>query len=758
MTHIKFQNFSLLTQKVQKVQVKQVDASVNHVIVIDVSGSMSYDLPALRTQLKNKLVDLVKDKDTVSIVWFSGRNQFGTLIEDVEIRTLSDLTSVHNAIDRFLRPQGLTGFVQPLNEVGDIIKRIGKKRNTPFSLFFMTDGYDNQWATNEILKAARSLEDSLVNATFVEYGWNCNRALIGQMAEAIGGNHIFSENLQSYQVTFEKELSKRSGGKKIEVKLNTPSAHGFVFTIDKNKSIMVYGVENNAVRIPESTDEIYYFTRTLEGSPYLYTTSPELPQVYAGLSILSSRMMANEIFEVLAVLGDAKLIKKFVNCFSKQDYSDFQTLVLNAVANEGSRFLEGQDLTLVPAEDAYTVLDVLNDLADDEKNLFHPFHEAFEYQRIGAEQVDSNEVVTNSELDALKQKLTETKSVADLKELTLQIVKLEESKVKLTFEYNDKTCGYPINGLIFNEDRPNASLRIKYDGKVKLPPHNVDKGAGRALPESIGTYIYRTYTVIRDGIVHTRKLPVSLTAATFKRLQLNGLLKGESYSEGKVYVLDLSETPVINRKMVKSVTIKELLDKNWEIQKLKGLQKVLNDEYKSKFERTSEGFSLVYGEAAATWLKEIGITDYSGFHPKTTTGAQPDVYMAKVLEVSLKGLSSLPAVSKVRDAITNKKALTVSEWVIAEGLKYLDTFLATKPSDENLKKWLEAERTALKNTIRAKSAELIKLKFSIVVGHVWFSDCSGLDDNSRELDVGYSKKIVATVNLKDQEIGKAKDD
>ena len=53
----------------------------NHVVVIDVSGSMSYELPKLRTQLKDKLVHLLRDDDTVSIIWFSGRGEFGVLTE-----------------------------------------------------------------------------------------------------------------------------------------------------------------------------------------------------------------------------------------------------------------------------------------------------------------------------------------------------------------------------------------------------------------------------------------------------------------------------------------------------------------------------------------------------------------------------------------------------------------------------------------------------------------------------------------------------
>ena len=52
---------------------KAVEVPVNHIFVIDCSGSMSYDLPKIRKQLKNKLPSLLKQDDTVSLVWFSGK-------------------------------------------------------------------------------------------------------------------------------------------------------------------------------------------------------------------------------------------------------------------------------------------------------------------------------------------------------------------------------------------------------------------------------------------------------------------------------------------------------------------------------------------------------------------------------------------------------------------------------------------------------------------------------------------------------------
>jgi len=77
---------ALAIQTLNTSTVEAVPAPVDHVIVIDVSGSMYSDLPTLRNQLKNKLASLVRDRDTVTIIWFSGRGSYGVLVRSSTCR------------------------------------------------------------------------------------------------------------------------------------------------------------------------------------------------------------------------------------------------------------------------------------------------------------------------------------------------------------------------------------------------------------------------------------------------------------------------------------------------------------------------------------------------------------------------------------------------------------------------------------------------------------------------------------------------
>jgi len=87
--HVKIdEGYFLATQEVNSNVTVEVQKRTNHIFVVDVSGSMYNELPLIRTQLKNKLSNLMKEGDTISIVWFSGRNDAGILKEEVEVKSL----------------------------------------------------------------------------------------------------------------------------------------------------------------------------------------------------------------------------------------------------------------------------------------------------------------------------------------------------------------------------------------------------------------------------------------------------------------------------------------------------------------------------------------------------------------------------------------------------------------------------------------------------------------------------------------------
>ena len=159
----------LVRQPIKAASSKEVVVeAVNHVAIIDCSGSMYAELPRIREQLKKRIPKLLKEQDTLSVIWFSGRGQCGVLLEAEPIATLTDLQAVNGAIDRWLKTVGLTGFKEPIELVSKLVATVAKKNSNPFAMFFMSDGCDNQWSRQEILKAVELVSGKLASASFVE--------------------------------------------------------------------------------------------------------------------------------------------------------------------------------------------------------------------------------------------------------------------------------------------------------------------------------------------------------------------------------------------------------------------------------------------------------------------------------------------------------------------------------------------------------------------------------------------------------------
>jgi hypothetical protein len=702
---------------------------VNYIVVLDCSGSMSYDLPKIREQLKRKLPKLLQPQDTISIIWFSGTRQFGTLLEAEPVATLTDLQAVNDAIDRWLRPVGMTGFKEPLEEASSLLARVAKKSAGVFSMIFLSDGCDNQCSRPEILKAVSNVAKGLSSATFVEYGNYADRPLLTAMAQLAGGSLIFAEDFDRYAPMFEASLAKKlSGAPRIEVALEGAPVEGFAFCADAT-DLICYEVSDGKVSVPKDTRGFYYLSRMPVGSVGDLAslgrskddTGGFVAMAYAAVSLFALRMKADLVLPLLKALGDIALINMFANCFGKQKYSEFTDRAKAAVFDPQKRLIEGWDPNKVPAEDAFTVLDLLNVLAADDDNRLLLDSPEFAYTRIGRGSVDP------------------------------------AGEDALVFEAAEEPNGYPVRNLTFNEDRPNVSVLIRKEGTVDLSK-KLGKKEHLKVPRKFPTFVFRNYAIIKDGLVNVNRLPVHLTKGTIKRLVKDGMplsvlraFEGETTEQitkrlkkASDVVIDLRALPVINRKMVKSVSAKALFTSSYDLTCAQAAQKVYGSVKKDKFPRVSEGYKAIYGEEAAEWLKKQGLTDYSGFSPKQVQAASCDQYMGKELAVKIKGFSTLPSLADVKKRIASKK-VTASAALMVPYVEEVDKFLASeayktaKDPDKVFGAWLDGQLEDARKTVRGLLFELAQAKFSISVGNTWPVEFKTLEENTLELEVGGEK-------------------
>lgn len=756
---------------------KEVEVPTDHIMMYDCSGSMSWDLPKIREQVKKKLPKMLKENDTFSAIWFSGRGECGILLEKEPVATLKDLQAVEKAVDRWLKPVGLTGFKEPLEKAVALADKLGGKGRA-ISATFMSDGCDNQWNRADILKVVEKLGPKVSNTTFVEYGYYADRPLLTAMAEKAGGALIFAEDFDRYQPAMEAVIAKKiTGAKRVEAKIKGDPIGGFAYAL-VDGDLLTFAASSGTIAVPEDLREVYYLSPTVIGKEEgdvqsvaksaannATPVSTTIEATYAATSLFAVRMKPDVVYPLLKSLGDVRFIEQFSTCFGKQKYSAFMDEAKAAAFGKTKLWEKGFDPNKVPRDDAFTVLHVLDLLQADDKARVLLDHPDFKYSKIGRGRVDTSANLTETELEELR-KLTEAlakeKDVGKIKELNSKIASLTDGKGEtLKFVQDAAPDGYSLLKLTFNEDRPNISFLVKKPGKIDLSKRLKD-APSKDIPASFETFVYRNYAVIKDGLINIEKLPVRVSSTTFQKLLSEGVVasgdKIGSNPDTADVVLDLKKLPVINRQMVKNVSAKDFFTHKYELTKSQASAKVFNSYVKEMLpEKKSVGFVEKYGDDGAKWLKEQGITDYNGWQPPSTKQEEAkDFYMGKELDVSLKGLSKLPSLKEVKEQIAKKK-LNAPGALMAETVKQVEAFLAsdayTKASDKDkaLQTYLDKEQKTARDATRKLIFDIAQTTFSLVVGQVWFSEFSSIDENEMTIDVD-GQKIACKATMKDIEI------
>lgn len=429
------------------------------------------------------------------------------------------------------------------------------------------------------------------------------------------------------------------------------------------------------------------------------------------------------------------------------------------------------DPNKAPRDDAFTVLDMLKLLASDDNNRILTAHPAFKYSRIGRGRVDANTVLTDkeqAELDSLTQQLTGLKDPKEAAKISARIAEITNKPEALKFEEDEAKAaeGYSVSNLVYNSDRPNVSLLVRKEGKVNLASRK-DKPA--SVPMDFSTFIFRNYTIIKDGLVNVETLPVKLSKATvdaLTKLHKDGLIPDNVISGAKAklvadgmelteVILNFAALPVVNGNMVKSVSAKALFEAEYAMAKAKAAQKVYNAYKKEKQPegKKSEGFEQQYGADAAAWLKAQGFTDYSGFCPKSMQAESTDFYMAKELLVSFKGLSSLPTLKEVREKMAKGK-LTASAALMAPFVTEVEDYLSANckvqgaEADAAFIRWIDQKAKDQTAEVRKQMFAIAQMKFAVIVGQVWFSEFKSIDENTMTLKID-GNDVEAKVEMKE---------
>lgn len=631
-------------------------AACNHVYVVDVSGSMYYDLPKIRQHLKNTISLVAKPDDTFSVIWFSGRSQCGVVFENVLVSDTSTISMMHDSIDRFIKPVGLTGFVDPIKKALQLNLDKSKLNN----FIMMTDGSDNQSKRDDILVEAAKLSTMYQSVSFIEYGYYADRDLLSKMANAVNGVHIFAEGIDKYETIMEDVVRGVPRVSNIEVSVNKRAKHCiFIY----NGQVRIVDVVDGKASVPEDVERVHSIVPSDVARVQLSEDHLYLVLCYAAKTVNSEL-----VWKCLQALGDVKLVEEYQNAFTKQELSIFEESVTKAVFDPSLRFLEGKDLTIVPAKDVPTVIDLLSRLSKVDSFVVTD-SEYWSYNRIG------------------RSSTTE--------EALPRFIPSPMSKVSL-------------KGLVFNANRPNVSISTTLKGVVALPKNEFGL-------DKVPSHITRSYTVVKDGIRNMDQLPVVFPESAKADVE-NFKHTVVQEDDGLCYwVFDLTKIPVINRAMVEGVSLDKFVKIVEDLEPAKASLKVLTQLIKDQGGSEGKILGLIekYGEAAAKWLSDIGVRDYGFGAVGTKSSEATDEYDSIQVEYKIKGLSSLPSLDAVSKKVAEGKKLNLGDVLINSAVAAYEN--ADKESLEELKKNL----TEVKRELERLLANEI---YTLVLGRQWYGE------------------------------------
>ena len=470
--------------------------AVHRIFCIDVSGSMASDLPDIRRQLKNKMPTSIRPQDFMSLIWFSGKGQFGTIFEHISIHDLKDLVNINTAIDRYLATVGSTGFVEPIR----MAKKLAQTYPEQPQVFFLTDGGENVWSKQECLQSFSEMVD--IPLVIVEYQYYCDRTFLGQLAEISNGVSLFNENFESYDVSFDNYMKNRVSTSKIvesDLAILYVNDGKFVYKLPTG------GLTEGVFRIPKHIDRVWKVdsTKSLDGlfpSDERDKNDPLVHEIYLTMLFALQTHQADIMEKCVNVLGDVYVSKQYSVCFSKQDESRLSDHISNCIYDPATfAFKDGVDVHFVVNNNVFTIIDLLQTIQADTKSRYYPYHPSIVYNRISKE----------------------------VKEEGVQFIP-------------NRDLGSSF-GLVYHQSRANMSVGCQVYGHEKDENEDV---------KAVTTF--RNYTVVKDGIKNMDMIALSFSEETFNVLKsTNSFVLPEIY-EKRVYLLDLKNLPVVNRAFIKT--------------------------------------------------------------------------------------------------------------------------------------------------------------------------------------------------------------
>jgi hypothetical protein len=712
---IKEDSLVLIEQEIKTKKVVTKKGPVNHLWIYDRSGSMSWALPELTKQLIDLSKKLPKG-DSLSLGWFSSEgNQYNWIFKGFRIVDNADYKMLEAAIKQNSHALGCTCFSEILSDTDQVIKDLTVLSKI-FSLHFFTDGYpvvsNYQKEISSIFSAIKKIKGRIQTAMFVGYGHGYNKELLSSMAEKLGAMLIHSSMIPEYASSITKLISLTDNSEPKEELDPLISKPLSVFTIT-DQGIVIYTPDDDGKLYISPTKgnstKVYYLSNEkpnkkswdkLEVSDINFgDNNDQISQaMYAAALVMTQQTKSDVALEILGKIGDKSLIDSLNNAFQVEEYGAVEETINKTIQDVGLRFSSGRDVNYLPPTDAFCVFDALNTLLDDDEAAFFPYHEKFKYERIG--------VASTAKDDFAK-------------------------------FIPDKKSKCPFNNMVWHESRLNLSIQFFVPGTIDLKDREGTTAQSLGLPVPYPTFVYRNFSFVKDGHTHIKTFYITSSEETYKVFKNKGIVVDDTFKSDKVYGVDISKLPAINRKIAEGKTsatdlCKAVLQEHRLKAQIKALKYLKGQEVPVDAKESGDD----YEDAQRAFLKANGVSiDRDGSYSPPTVKADPvDFYMAKYFDIALSGIATLPTVKKVQEKIASGKARTPSETLLEVGINAWNARKGSLSGDAAKMKWFNDTIKNLQNQMKALRVLIQQNKFAVLLGKAWYQEFTSRENCEITID------------------------
>lgn len=522
-------------------EVENLEYVNHHILLADVSGSMSANIKILKERIITTLNALLKVQNSyVSVITYSGHNESKRIINGVKCEETSyQIADVLNVIEEELYVKSVTVMSEPLEQSIAICKTLANVCNKHHIALF-TDGclVPGKWNENterekcfDIAKICYK-ENIFLNA--VGFGQYYDRSFLKELIETAGnGTVVHIDEVNDYadvilgiirKVNSEKIVSADMEVKEGNIFSISNSSMGSVMSVrsfnDKGNLFAVLNSENlyvNGNQYPVSGEKVFDDLDVMDSFYY------SLARYYLNEEDIDSMEF------IIKAIGDVGLFESIQNCYSFVEKGNALNKISDALENISKRFLKGRDPVFEAVSEKLCILEILSSIIkDNESELYWDVNTPYHRITQRSKQVEDGIVFKRQE-----------------------------------------------NGLIHVSSISIGSEKLNIGIKVRIPGEVTDDVSGLKKEACI----YRDYNIVNSGNINVPYINSRLSKDLYDKFTDDGIIVQTglySYVKDHIYTINLQGIKSTNKRMLKSMTMSEIAQYLYEVRDLKCRQWALN--------------------------------------------------------------------------------------------------------------------------------------------------------------------------------------